>query len=97
MIIQNRTGRTTLRLFESTTSSPGTFTVAAGSVASQGLSFIGASFEAGKIHRVRITSGSARPGAGVTARPGKDLRAMDDFICGGPIASPALSRSPEIF
>lgn len=84
-------GSTTLQFFDLNNSSLGTFTVAAGSVASQSLSFLGVSFDAGeKISRVRITSGNAALAAGLNDGGAIDLVAMDDFIYNEPLAVVAV-------
>ncbi len=49
------------------------------------LSFLGISFDEGRIARVRITSGDHAPDSGVTAN---DTTVLDDFIFAEPIADP---------
>jgi hypothetical protein len=54
-----------------------------------GLSFIGVSFGDANVTRVRITSGTAALGPGVTENlPSTDLVVMDDFIYGEPVPTP---------
>lgn len=84
-------GSTTLQFFDLNNSTLGTFTVAAGSVASQSLSFLGVSFTAGEqIGRVRITSGNAALTAALNDGGITDLVAMDDFIYSEPVAAVAV-------
>ena len=61
---------------------------------SETFSFLGVSFNTPSITRVRITSGNAALGAGVTDQDGnlRDLVVMDDFIYGEPNA---LTATPE--
>ena len=87
-------GSTTIQLFDPNNVSLGTFNVAAGTVGSQSLSFLGMSFNAGeRIGRARITSGSTALGTGVNDNPGGgvDLVVMDDFIYSEPVAVPEPS------
>ena len=60
----------------------------AGGVTNESLSFLGISYAVPTIARVRITSGNAALGAGVTDANGNptDLVVMDDFIYGEPQA-----------
>jgi hypothetical protein len=75
---------TTLQFFDQTGNTLGTFAVPPGVSASQNLSFLGVSFNAGeRVARVRITSGNAPLGP-FDAPPGTDVVAMDDFIYGEP-------------
>jgi hypothetical protein len=74
---------TTLQFFDQTGNTLGTFAVPPGVSASQNLSFLGVSFNAGeRVARVRITSGNAA--LGPNDSPGTDVVAMDDFIYGEP-------------
>lgn len=85
-------GSTTIQYFNQVNASLGTFTVPVGTVASQSLSFLGVSFNAGEqISRVRITSGNTALGAGVNDNPGGgvDLVVMDDFIYSEPTPEPS--------
>ncbi len=87
-------GSTTIQLFDPNNVSLGTFSVAAGTVGSQSLSFLGLFTNSGeRIGRARITSGNAALGAGVNDNPGggTDLVAMDDFIYSEPVAVPEPS------
>ena len=60
-----------------------------GTVASQSLSFLGVSFNAGeRVGRVRITSGNAALGAAVNDGGATDLVVMDDFIYSEPVPEP---------
>ena len=82
-------GSTTLQFFDLSNASLGTFTVEAGTVASQSLSFLGVSFNAGeRVGRVRITSGNAALGAAVNDGGATDLVAIDDFIYSEPVPEP---------
>ena len=68
------------------------FIVPVGTVASQSLSFLGVSFNAGElVSRVRITSGNTALGAAVNDNPGGgvDLVVMDDFIYSEPVPEPS--------
>jgi len=77
---------TTLQFFDQTGNSLGTFAVPAGVSASQNLSFLGVSFNAGeRVSRVRITSGNIPLGPN-DAPNGTDVVAMDDFLYGEPQA-----------
>ena len=81
-------GGTTLQFFTPANASLGVFNVPVGTVASQSLSFLGVSFNAGEqVGRVRITSGNAALSAGVNDNPGGgvDLVVMDDFIYSEPV------------
>ena len=85
-------GSTTIQYFDQGNASLGTFSVPVGTVASQSLSFLGVSFNAGEqISRVRITSGNTALGAGVNDNPGggADLVVMDDFIYSEPVPEPS--------
>ncbi|GMV24895.1 MAG: hypothetical protein AMXMBFR58_09260 [Phycisphaerae bacterium] len=66
------------------------------SVAQKGLSFLGVTFEAERVGRVRIVSGNAALGAGVNDGTlldtgVVDVVAMDDFIYGEPVPGPAAA------
>lgn len=63
----------------------GTFFVPNVAGANQTLSFLGVSYAAPTISRVRITSGTDALGAGVFETASRDLVAMDDFIFGEPV------------
>ena len=81
-------GGTKLQFFTPDNVSLGSFNVPIGTVASQSLSFLGVSFDAGeRVARVRITSGNAALGAAVNDNPGggNDLVVMDDFIYSEPV------------
>ena len=85
-------GGTTIQYFNQVGTSLGTFNVPIGTVASQSLSFLGVSFNAGEqVGRVRITSGNAALGAAVNDNPGggTDLVVMDDFIYSEPVPEPS--------
>lgn len=85
-------GSTKIEFFNELNASLGVFNVPAGTVASESLSFLGVSFNAGeKIGRVQITSGNAALGAGVSDNPGGgvDLAVMDDFIYSEPVPEPS--------
>ena len=85
-------GGTTLQFFTPANVSLGVFNVPVGPIASQSLSFLGVSFNAGeRVARVRITSGNAALGAGVNDNPGGgvDLVVMDDFIYSEPVLAVA--------
>jgi hypothetical protein len=76
---------TTLQFFDLTGNSLGTYAVPAALSASQNLSFLGVSFNAGeRVGRVRITSGNAALGPNDAPGGGTDIVAMDDFIYGEP-------------
>lgn len=84
-------GSTSLEFFDLNNSSLGIFTVAAGAVANESLSFLGVSFNAGEqIARVRITSGNAALSAFVNDGGAIDLVAMDDFLYSEPVAAVAV-------
>lgn len=57
-------------------------------VGNETFSFLGVLFDSAQIGRVRITTGNAALGLGVTETAGRDLVAMDDFIYGEPEAVP---------
>ncbi len=79
---------TSIQFFDLNNMSLGTFLAPASP--NGGLSFLGVWFDAGeKIGRVRITSGNAALGAGVTDNNGdpRDLVVMDDFIFSNPVAA----------
>ena len=85
-------GSTTIQYFNQVNASLGTFNVPVGTVASQSLSFLGVSFNAGElVSRVRITSGNTALGAAVNDNPGGgvDLVVMDDFIYSEPVPEPS--------
>ena len=85
-------GNATVQYFDQSNASLGIFNVPAATVGSQGLSFIGVSFNAGEtIGRVRITSGTAALGAGVNDGGATDLVVMDDFIYSEPTTVPEPS------
>jgi hypothetical protein len=78
---------TTIQFFDQTGNTLGTFAVPAAVSASQNLSFLGVSFNAGeRVSRVRITSGNIPLGADDNPSAGVDIVAMDDFIYGEPHA-----------
>jgi hypothetical protein len=63
-----------------------------GTVASQSLSFLGASGNAGEqIFRVRITSGNAALGPNDNPGGGTDVAAIDDLIYGEPVPEPTTA------
>ena len=67
-------------------------------VFSQGLSFLGVTFDNGEqIERVRITLGNTPllANAGITETPNLDVVVMDDFIYGEPIAKGDFAPVPE--
>jgi hypothetical protein len=66
----------------------GTYFAPVGTAADESLSFLGVLFGDPVISRVRITSGNAALGPGVTQTASRDLVAMDDFIFGEPTAVP---------
>ncbi|HUP78480.1 MAG TPA: PEP-CTERM sorting domain-containing protein, partial [Pirellula sp.] len=81
-----------LQVFDTNNVSLGIFNIAAGTVASQSLSFLGVSFNAGeRIGRVQITSGNAALGAAAVDGGATDLVVMDDFLYSEPIAVPEPS------
>ena len=83
-------GSTTIQYFNAANVSLGTFTVPTGTVASESLSFLGVSFDAGeRIGRVRVTSGNAALAAGVNDGGATDLVVMDDFIYSEPVPEPS--------
>lgn len=85
-------GSTKIEYFNELNASLGVFNVPVGTVASQSLSFLGVSFNAGeKVGRVQITSGNTALGAGVNDNPGGgvDLVVMDDFIYSEPTPEPS--------
>ena len=85
-------GSTTIQLFDPNNVSLGTFNVAAGTVASRSLSFLGLFTNAGeRIGRARITSGNAALGAATVDGGATDLVVMDDFIYSEPVAVPEPS------
>jgi hypothetical protein len=57
-------------------------------------SFLGVSFSDPVVRRVRITSGSAALGSGVTETAAIDLVTMDDFIYGEPVGAAAAVPEP---
>lgn len=73
-----------ISLFDMQNNLLGTYFVPA-TAGSETFSFLGISFPNAVIERVRITSGNAALGAGVTDGAGRDLVVMDDFIYGEPI------------
>ena len=85
---------TSIQFFDTQNNSLGTFFAP---VANNGLSFLGVFFNAGEqIGHVRITSGNAALGAGVTDGVlGTDLVVMDDFLYGEPSAAAAAVPEPS--
>ena len=78
---------TSISFFDASNSLLGTY-FAPAAAGNESLSFLGVLFGTPVISRVRITSGNAALGPGVTEASGRDLVAMDDFIFGEPIAVP---------
>jgi len=80
-----------IQFFNSANVSLGTFFVPA-ALGSASLSFLGVDFPVPEIARVRITSGNAALGPGVTDQNGNqvDLVVMDDFIYGEPVLATAV-------
>ncbi len=81
---------TSIQYFDAFNNSLGTFFATNSPGGSQTLSFLGVRFDAGeRVGRVRITSGNAALGAGVTDQNGDptDVVAMDDFIYAEPSAT----------
>ncbi len=77
---------TSLTFFDASNVSLGTFFVPAQTIDAS-LSFLGVDFGSAVVSRVRITSGNAALGAGLTDGGGRDLVVMDDFIYGEPTAA----------
>ena len=77
---------TSLTFFDASNVSLGTFFVPAQPFDAS-LSFLGVDFGSAVVSRVRITSGNAALGAGLTDGGGRDLVVMDDFIYGEPTAA----------
>jgi len=78
---------TSLQFFDIFNNSLGVFAVPflAGN---ETFSFLGVKFDSAVVNRVRITSGNAALGAGVTETGGRDLVVMDDFLYAEPAAVP---------
>jgi hypothetical protein len=77
---------TSIQFFDQASASLGTFFAP---TANGGLSFLGVSFPAAAISRVRITTGNANLASGVPDNPSTtDLVVMDDFIYGEPGVAP---------
>lgn len=83
---------TSIQFFDASNTSLGTFFVPALSGA-ETFEFLGVSYAAPIISRVRITNGNAPLGAGVLDQNGNanDLVVMDDFLYGEPLAVPEPS------
>lgn len=83
---------TTIQLFGLDGGSLGSFSVAAGSVSSGSLSFLGLIADAGeRIARVRITTGTTALGPNDDPTAGVDVVVMDDFLYAEPQAVPEPS------
>jgi hypothetical protein len=75
---------TSLQFFDPSNNSLGTFFAP---TLSDGLSFLGVSFDAGeRVSRVRITTGTTAPGPD-DRPPATDIVVMDDFLYGEPLAN----------
>ena len=78
---------TSLQFFDASNSSLGTFFVPS-TVGSETFSFLGVSFSAPVVSRVRITSGNAALGPNDANGAFTDVVVMDDFIYGEPVPEP---------
>lgn len=88
---------TSLSFFDANNVSLGTW-FAPALVGSQSFSFLGVSFTDAIVSRVRITSGNAALGAGITDQNGntRDLVVMDDFIYGEPTAAAVVPEPATV-
>ena len=78
---------TTLQFFDFLNNSLGTFAVPA-IAGNETFSFLGVIFDSSIVNRVRITTGNAALGAGVTETAARDLVVMDDFLYAEPAVVP---------
>lgn len=90
---------TSITLFGVSNNLLGAFFVPATTGSSETFSFLGISFADPIISRVRITSGNAALGAGITDQNGdlRDLVVMDDFLYGEPSSVPETGISILLF
>lgn len=86
------TNVTSIQYFDKDNVSLGTFFVPAAS-GNKTFSFLGVSYPAAVISRVRITCGNAALGVAVNESAGTDLVVMDDFIYAEPISGQVTLRS----
>ena len=87
---------TSIQLFDRNNNTLGTYFVPA-TAGNETFSFLGISYPAAVISRVRITSGNAALGTGVMeSLPTRDLVVMDDFLYGEPAAPPAPCVAPTL-
>jgi hypothetical protein len=86
-------GSTSIEFYDARGTSLGVYAAPSAGIGSQTFSFIGVSFVDPIVARVRITSGTVGPAAGVLDSPElaeapTDVVVMDDFIYGEPVAAP---------
>jgi hypothetical protein len=84
---------TTLQFFDLLNNSLGIFGVPT-IAGNETFSFLGVQFDTAIVNRVRITTGTAALGAGVTENAARDLVVMDDFLYAEPTV-PAATPVPE--
>ncbi|MDF1501741.1 PEP-CTERM sorting domain-containing protein [Roseisolibacter sp. H3M3-2] len=89
---------TSIQFFDAALNSLGTFFVPNVVGANPSFSFLGVSFAEAAVRRVRITSGTAALGAGVTENLAlqRDLVVMDDFLYGEPGAAAVVPEPATV-